>query len=100
MKDNNIKKMPVHCPSCNQTLRANKFICGNCKTSVEGDYELSTLTKLYAEDQEFVIEFLKASGSLKIMAKNYGISYPTVRNKLDAVIEKIHEIEKKGEERL
>jgi hypothetical protein len=50
------------------------------------------------EDQGFVLEFIKASGSLKEMAKLLGLSYPTVRNRLDEVIELIKFTEKSGKE--
>lgn len=42
------------------------------------------------------MEFIKSSGSLKDMAKEMGISYPTVRNLLDDLIEKIKQLEKGG----
>lgn len=47
------------------------------------------------EDQEFVLEFIKASGSLKEMAKIIGVSYPTVRNRLDEIIENLKKRETK-----
>jgi len=94
---NNDKKLPTNCPSCSETLKVNRFICDKCKTAVEGNFELTTLTKLTPDEQKFVIEFLKLSGSLKDMAKSYAISYPTVRNKLDSIIEKITNLENKGE---
>ena len=42
-----------------------------------------------AEDQEFIKEFVLASGSLKQLAKNYGVSYPTVRLRVDKLIGQI-----------
>ncbi len=62
-------------------------------TVVKGNFDLSTLARLNPEDQEFVVEFLKDSGSLKNMAKSYGVSYPTLRNRLDSVIENIQSLE-------
>ncbi|WP_100329969.1 DUF2089 family protein [Bacillus xiapuensis] len=44
---------------------------------------------LEAEDMEFIKSFVLKSGSLKEMAKVYEVSYPTVRLKLDRLIEKI-----------
>lgn len=41
------------------------------------------------EEQEFVKQFLLASGSLKHLAKQYGVSYPTVRVRVDKIIEKV-----------
>ena len=42
------------------------------------------------EDVVFIKKFLLASGSLKEMAQQYGVTYPTVRLRLDRLIQKIH----------
>jgi hypothetical protein len=47
------------------------------------------LAALSEEDLHFIRRFVLASGSLKDLAKQYGISYPTVRIRLDCLIEKI-----------
>ncbi len=47
------------------------------------------MVKLEEEDVSFIKRFLLASGSLKEMAKQYGVSYPTVRLRLDRLIQKI-----------
>lgn len=47
------------------------------------------ILSLYEEDIEFIKKFVMSSGSLKEIAKVYGVSYPTVRIKLDKLIEKI-----------
>ncbi|MEN0110308.1 MAG: DUF2089 family protein [Planctomycetota bacterium] len=47
------------------------------------------LAQLSAEDQEFVVRFVLASGSLKEVARGYGVSYPTLRARLDQVIERL-----------
>jgi len=49
----------------------------------------SWLTKLSDEDVSFIKRFVLASGSLKDLAKAYGITYPTVRLRLDRLIEKV-----------
>ena len=53
---------------------------------MSGSYPLPALARLSDEDQEFVLSFILSSGSLKQMAKLYGVSYPTVRNRLDDLI--------------
>jgi hypothetical protein len=60
---------------------------------VEGLYPLPVLGGLLQEDQEFVLEFIKSSGSLKEMARLLNVSYPTVRNRLDEIIEKLKQAE-------
>ena len=60
---------------------------------MSGEFELPVLTSLNEEEQRFMLEFVKASGSLKDMAKKMGVSYPTVRNYLDDLIEKLNNME-------
>jgi hypothetical protein len=67
--------------------------CDKCETEVEGLYPLPVLVGLPPEEQEFILEFIKASGSLKEMAAILKVSYPTVRNRLDEIIEKLKQNE-------
>jgi len=54
---------------------------------------LPLLARLTDKEQAFIVDFVKSSGSLKDMAKNMGISYPTVRNLLDEMISKLNQME-------
>ncbi|SHF46499.1 DUF2089 family protein [Chryseobacterium sp. OV279] len=85
-------KLPTVCPSCDNTLNVSQMKCPNCKTEVSGDYELPVLLKLNREEQEFVLNFFLSSGSIKEMAKQAGLSYPTMRNKMDDLITKVGQI--------
>jgi hypothetical protein len=53
--------------------------------AVEGAFELPPLAKLKAEDQLFVTAFVRSHGSIKDMESLFGISYPTVKNRLNAI---------------
>ena len=88
------KIIPRNCPSCNTILRVKRMECPNCNTSIEGAFDLPMLALLPADDQKFIISFVKYSGSLKDMAKEMNLSYPTVRNLLDEIIGRIKENEK------
>lgn len=88
------KKLPLKCPSCDKALKVAKLHCEHCETEVIGDYELPVLAKLDVRDQLIIVDFVKASGSLKVMAQQMGLSYPTVRNILDEIIQKIENIQK------
>lgn len=87
------QKLPIHCPSCSDSLVVSQLSCASCQTLVSGNYTLPVLLQLTAEEQLFVFEFVLTSGSLKEMALKLGNSYPTVRNKLDDLIEKIKQLE-------
>ncbi len=80
------KRLPKECPSCGRVLRVRSMYCRACDTQIVGDYPLPPLMRLAEEDQRFVIDFVMCSGSLKEMAARMGLSYPSVRNRLDEII--------------
>jgi hypothetical protein len=84
------KKLPLKCPSCDNLLNVKQLYCENCQTEVSGFYSLPIISRLLIEDQKFILDFVRSSGSLKIMAQNMNLSYPTVRNLLDEIISKIN----------
>ena len=84
-----MKKLPIVCPSCETPLVVSQLSCTACETIISGNYTLPFLLQLSSDDQAFVLEFFLTSGSLKKMAVKMEKSYPTVRNKLDDIIEKI-----------
>jgi hypothetical protein len=97
-----MKVLPAVCPSCNSQLNVKSLICERCQTEIQGQYELPSLARLSVDDQGFIIEFIKASGSLKKMAGLLRLSYPTVRNRLDEIIERVklaEESKKDGKEK-
>ncbi len=83
-------KLPVNCPSCQNAMVVAQLNCSVCETKVSGNYSLPILLQLADDEQQFVLHFFLSSGSLKEMASKLGISYPTVRNKLDDIISKIN----------
>jgi len=89
-----VKNLPTTCPSCSGKLAVKRLHCEKCETEVEGLYSLPVLASLSHDDQEFILEFIKASGSLKEMAGILRVSYPTVRNRLDEVIVKLKQDKK------
>lgn len=91
------KILPTVCPSCGGGLRVQTMHCPECGTSVAGDYPLPALMRLAVDKQAFVKEFVECSGSLKEMASRMGLSYPTVRNKLDEIIEDLKNLDRDGE---
>ncbi|MFT4146105.1 MAG: DUF2089 domain-containing protein [Mobilitalea sp.] len=79
-------KAPGKCPVCGENLSITKLGCPKCSTSIEGDFQPCEFCRLPEEDLEFVKVFIKCRGNIKDVEKELGISYPTVRGKLDAVI--------------
>jgi len=89
-----MKILPTICPACGSELKVKCLVCEQCQTHIEGAYELAALAKLSGDEQAFIVEFVKASGSLKEMARLLHLSYPTVRNRLDEIIERVKLAEK------
>ena len=92
------KKLPICCPSCQSELNVHSLQCENCQTSINGTFELPLFLKLEPKEQDFVLEFVLSSGSLKVMAQKLKLSYPTVRNMLDDLIQKISQLQTTGHE--
>lgn len=90
-----MKKMPIVCPSCEHELEVVKLHCENCETEVAGKYTLPTFLQLSTEEQHFIMQFFLSSGSLKDMAKQMDVSYPTMRNRVDDLIEKVNNLNPK-----
>ena len=61
--------------------------------AVEGEFELPPLAKLPAEDQVFIMAFIKSDGSIKEMERVFGISYPTVKNRLARIASQFQMVE-------
>ncbi len=56
---------------------------------INGDFELPPLAQITAEDQVFVMAFVQSSGSIKEMERVFGISYPTVKNRLKRIADQL-----------
>jgi len=74
------------CPTCSAKLSVIKLRCNKCGTVIENDFELSKFEYLEEEHLNFMEVFLKCRGNIKDVEKELGISYPTVRAKLDEVV--------------
>jgi hypothetical protein len=80
------KEVLGKCPVCGEELKVTRLSCNHCYTNIEGDFSLCKFCKLSDEQKNFVEVFIKNRGNIKEIEKELGISYPTVRNKLEDVI--------------
>ena len=76
----------TECPVCSGRLRPTKLSCEDCGVTIEGELPVSRLSILSADQQRFVESFLIARGNIREAEKLLGISYPTVRRRLDDVV--------------
>ena len=74
------------CPVCHKPLHITKLHCPACGTSIEGDFQAERLLALTPEQRSFVLSFMRNRGNIREMEKELGISYPTVRARLDQIL--------------
>lgn len=72
-----------------KALRVIKVLVPETGITIEGEFTLPMLAQLSPEEQMFAAVFLKTHGSIKQMEKVFGISYPTVKNKLNRIAGKL-----------
>ena len=77
------------CPYCSSPMAVTRMSCGRCRVTIEAEFPMSRLAGLPVEHQRFIEMFVLAGGNLKEIAEQVGVSYPTVRSRLDKVIESL-----------
>ncbi|HEV3075417.1 MAG TPA: DUF2089 family protein [Thermoanaerobaculia bacterium] len=73
------------CPECRAPMRIRRLVCPQGHVAMEGEFEVPTLARLSLEEQLFVTAFVRCHGSIKRMEELFEISYPTVKNRLNAI---------------
>lgn len=74
------------CPVCGENLRIVALHCPSCDTEIRGNFTADKFSQLSDSQLKFVEVFIKSRGNIKEVERELGISYPTVRNKLDEII--------------
>lgn len=74
------------CPICSGELAVTRLHCRSCGTTLEGDFNVGRFARLSRDQFALLESFLRSRGNLKEMERELGISYPTVRARVDALI--------------
>jgi hypothetical protein len=74
------------CPVCEGELLISRLHCRNCGTALEGEFGVGRFGRLSKEQLALLESFLRSRGNLKEMERELGISYPTVRGRVDALL--------------
>jgi hypothetical protein len=61
--------------------------------AIEGSFDLPPLAQLTLEDQTFITAFVRSHGSIKEMERLFGVSYPTIKNRLNAISKSLEFVE-------
>jgi hypothetical protein len=80
------KTTPGRCPVCQAELEVKRLECPACGTGIDGNFTLCKFCRLAPEQREFLEVFIASRGNIKEVERVLGISYPTVRGKLNALI--------------
>ncbi len=74
------------CPVCSQELTITRLHCGACGTTIEGDFSVGRFGRLTRDQLALLESFLRSRGNLREMERELGISYPTVRSRVEALV--------------
>ena len=84
-----MRKVLERCPTCGGELTISGMQCHACHTRIESQYSTCPFCRLQQQSLDFIEIFVKSRGNIKEMERELGISYPTVRNRLNAVISEL-----------
>jgi hypothetical protein len=74
------------CPVCSHELAVTRLNCRNCGTALEGDFSVGRFGRLGKDQTALLESFLRSRGNLRDMERELGISYPTVRSRVEALV--------------
>jgi hypothetical protein len=81
-----MRPAPARCPICQSELTVVRLHCPSCDTSIEGNFSPGQFSNLTHEQLEFIFTFVRCEGRINRMEQELGVSYPTIRNRLNEVI--------------
>ena len=85
-----MRKLIEACPTCDSAkLSITEVTCDACGTQVRSRYSRCPFCSLTEDQQTFLLLFLRSRGNLKDLEKTLGVSYPTVRAKLDELVDRL-----------
>ena len=74
------------CPVCSNELSVTRLHCDSCGTTLEGEFSVGRFGRLTREQLALLESFLRSRGNLRDMERELGISYPTVRSRVEALV--------------
>jgi hypothetical protein len=74
------------CPVCAHELAVTRLRCGECGTTIEGEFSVGRFGRLTREQTQVLESFLRSRGNLRDMERELGISYPTVRARVETLV--------------
>lgn len=84
-----MRKILEQCPSCGGDVHITEVRCESCSTRVQAAYRPCDFCRLTDEQATFLRIFVGSRGNLSDVEKRLGVSYPTVRAKLDEIVARL-----------
>lgn len=84
-----MRKILEACPTCGGPLTVTEVKCDRCGTEVRARYQPCPFCSLSPDQMNFALMFIRSRGNLTEVEKSLGVSYPTLRAKLDEIIQAI-----------
>jgi hypothetical protein len=74
------------CPVCESRLNVTRLHCSTCGTTIEGEFGVGRFTRLGRDQLALLESFLRSRGNLRELERELGVSYPTVRGRVEALL--------------
>lgn len=81
-----VHRQPGTCPVCGGEMVIRELECPTCDITVRGRFQTCAFSVLTSEQLELIKIFLRSRGNIKEVERELGISYPTVRGRLDEIV--------------
>ena len=74
------------CPVCESKLQVTRLHCNTCGTTIEGEFNVGRFARLGREQMSLLESFLRSRGNLKELERELGLSYPTIRGRVETLL--------------
>jgi hypothetical protein len=74
------------CPVCESRLQVTRLHCNTCGTTIEGEFNVGRFSRLGREQMALLESFLRSRGNLRELERELGLSYPTVKGRVEALL--------------
>jgi len=82
-------KIVKKCPVCGEEMVVKQLHCPSCETDITGTFSTTLSNPFDEEEWKFVTEFIICEGNLKCLSERINLSYPTLKNKIQKIKQKL-----------
>lgn len=75
-----------NCPVCEARLQVTRLHCNTCGTTIEGEFNVGRFARLGRDQMSLLESFLRSRGNLRELERELGLSYPTVRGRVETLL--------------